>query len=149
MRKKRNDFDAVGAERMTDTELSKKLGSYQRTESIGILLGVILVITGCIMTFVYRNIIVICILVFAGVALFLLVAQPAQKKKKAHDAAAAGRLLPHGTDKSLRSGAEPATLPIDWAYRGGGKLSVALLSSGVYCDGLPRGRAQGAAVLCG
>ena len=45
MRKKRNDFDAVGAERMTDTELSKKLGSYQRTESIGILLGVILVIT--------------------------------------------------------------------------------------------------------
>ena len=34
MRKKRNDFDAVGAERMTDTELSKKLGSYQRTESI-------------------------------------------------------------------------------------------------------------------
>lgn len=64
MRKKRNDFDAVGAERMTDTELSKKLGSYQRTESIGILLGVILVITGCIMTFVYRNIIVICILVF-------------------------------------------------------------------------------------
>ena len=29
MRKKRNDFDAVGAERMTDTELSKKLGHYQ------------------------------------------------------------------------------------------------------------------------
>ena len=83
MGKKRNDFDIVGAERMTDAELSKKLGSYQRTESIGILLGVILVITGCIMMFVYRNIIVICILVFAGVALFLLVAQPAQKKKKA------------------------------------------------------------------
>ena len=43
MRKKRNDFDAVGAERMTDTELTKKLGSYQRMESIGILLGVKLV----------------------------------------------------------------------------------------------------------
>ena len=48
MRKKRNDFDAVGVERMTDAELSKKLGGYQRTESIGILLGVILVITACI-----------------------------------------------------------------------------------------------------
>ena len=36
MRKKRNDFDAVGAERMTDAELSKKLGSYQRTEDISI-----------------------------------------------------------------------------------------------------------------
>ena len=83
MRKKCNDFDAVGAERMTDTELSKKLGSYQRMESIGILLGVILVITGCIMMFVYRNIIVICILVFSGVALFLLVAKPAQTNKKA------------------------------------------------------------------
>ena len=34
MRKKCNDFDAVGVERMTDAELSKKLGSYQRTESI-------------------------------------------------------------------------------------------------------------------
>lgn len=30
MRKKRNDFDAVGAERMTDAELSKKLGGYTR-----------------------------------------------------------------------------------------------------------------------
>ena len=83
MRKKRNDFDAVGVERMTDAELSKKLGSYQRTESIGMLLGVLLVIAGCIMMFVYRNIAVICILVFAGVALFLLVAKPAQTKKKA------------------------------------------------------------------
>ena len=68
MGKKHNDFDTVGAERMTDEELSKKLGSYQRMESIGILLGVILVITGCIMMFVYRNIIVICILVFAAEA---------------------------------------------------------------------------------
>ena len=54
--------------KMTDAELSKKLGSYQRMESIGILLGVILVITGCIMMFVYRNIIVICLLVFSCVA---------------------------------------------------------------------------------
>ena len=83
MRKKRNDFDAVGVERMTDAELSKKLGSYQRTESIGMLLGILLVIAGCIMMFVYRNIAVICILVFTGVALFLLVAKPAQTKKKA------------------------------------------------------------------
>lgn len=30
MRKKRNDFDAVGVERMTDAELSKKLGGYCR-----------------------------------------------------------------------------------------------------------------------
>ena len=124
MRKKRNDFDAVGAERMTDTELSKKLGSYQRTESIGILLGVILVITGCIMTFVYRNIIVICILVFAGVALFLLVAQPAQKKKKALMQQQLGGFFRTELTKAFGPEPEPATLPIDWAYLEAAKLSV-------------------------
>ena len=41
---KKEKEPAVGTEKMTDAELSKKLGSYQRTESIGILLGVILVI---------------------------------------------------------------------------------------------------------
>lgn len=148
MRKKRNDFDAVGAERMTDTELSKKLGSYQRTESIGILLGVILVITGCIMTFVYRNIIVICILVFAGVALFLLVAQPAQKKKKALMQQQLGGFFRTELTKAFGPEPEPATLPIDWAYLEAAKLSVVSFTE-CNCDGLPRGRAQGAAVLCG
>ena len=83
MKTKKDKFEPIGTERMTDAELSKQLGSYQRTESIGMLLGVLLVIAGCIMMFVYRNIAVICILVFAGVALFLLVAKPAQTKKKA------------------------------------------------------------------
>ena len=55
MRKKRNDFDAVGVERMTDAELSKKLGGYQRTESISISLGVLLVIAGCISMFRCRG----------------------------------------------------------------------------------------------
>ena len=55
MRKKRNDFDAVGVERMTDAELSKKLGGYQRTESISISLGVLLVIAGCISMFIQHD----------------------------------------------------------------------------------------------
>ena len=83
MRKKRNDFDAVGVERMTDAELSKKLGGYQRTESIGISLGVLLVIAGCISMFIQHDPILVCALAFPGVALFLLVAKPAQTKKKA------------------------------------------------------------------
>ena len=57
MRKKRNDFDAVGVERMTDAELSKKLGGYQRTESIGMLLGILCVVSGCILMFVKRDIV--------------------------------------------------------------------------------------------
>ena len=70
-------------QQMSDAELSKKLGSYQKTESIGILLGVLLVIAGCVSMFIQRNVILVCALVFPGVALFLLVAKPAQTKKKA------------------------------------------------------------------
>ena len=124
MRKKRNDFDAVGIERMTDAELSKKLGSYQRMESISISLGVLLVIAGCIMMFVYRNIAVICILVFAGVALFLLVAKPAQTKKKALMQQQLGSFFRTELTKAFGPEPEPATLPIDRAYLKAANLSA-------------------------
>ena len=71
------------ADRMTDEQLSRQLGRYQATESIGILLGVLLVVAGCVTMFIRRDPLLICALVFPGVALFLLVAKPAQKKKKA------------------------------------------------------------------
>ena len=124
MRKKRNDFDAVGIERMTDAELSKKLGSYQRTDSISISLGVLLVIAGCIMMFADRNIAVICILVFAGVALFLLVAKPAQTKKKALMQQQLGSFFRTELTKAFGPEPEPATLPIDRAYLKATKLSA-------------------------
>ena len=82
MGKKRNDLDAVGVDRMTDAELSKKLGGYQRTESISISLGVLLVIAGCISMFIQRDPILVCALAFPGVALFLLVAKPPKRRKK-------------------------------------------------------------------
>ena len=122
MKKKLNNFDAVGAERMTDAQLSKKLGNYQRTESIGILLGVILVIAGCISMFIQRDPILVCALAFPGVALFLLVAQPAQKKKKALMQQQLGGFF--HTELTKAFGPEPATLPIDWAYLKTAKLST-------------------------
>ena len=124
MKTKKDKFEPVGAERMTDAELSKQLGSYQRTESIGMLLGVLLVIAGCIMMFVYRNIAVICILVFAGVALFLLVAKPAQTKKKALMQQQLGGFFRTELTKAFGPEPEPATLPIDWAYLEAAKLSA-------------------------
>ena len=124
MKTKKDKFEPVGAERMTDAELSKQLGSYQRTESIGMLLGVLLVIAGCIMMFVYRNIAVICILVFAGVALFLLVAKPAQTKKKALMQQQLGSFFRTELTKAFGPEPEPATLPIDWAYLAATKLSA-------------------------
>ena len=124
MKTKKDKFEPVGAERMTDAELSKQLGSYQRTESIGMLLGVLLVIAGCIMMFVYRNIAVICILVFAGVALFLLVAKPAQTKKKALMQQQLGGFFRTELTKAFGPEPEPATLPIDRAYLKAVKLSA-------------------------
>ena len=111
-------------EKLTDAQLSKKLGGYQRTESIGMLLGILCVVSGCILMFVKRDIILICVLVFVGVALFLLVAKPAQTKKKA--------LLQQQMGGYFRAeltrvfGIEPATpsLPIDWAYLEAAKLSA-------------------------
>ena len=124
MKTKKDKFEPVGAERMTDAELSKQLGSYQRTESIGMLLGILLVIAGCIMMFVYRNIAVICILVFAGVALFLLVAKPAQTKKKALMQQQLGGFFRTELTKAFGPEPEPATLPIDRAYLAATKLSA-------------------------
>ncbi len=111
-------------EKLTDAQLSKKLGSCQKVESIGMLLGILCVVSGCILMFVKRDIILICVLVFVGVALFLLVAKPAQTKKKA--------LLQQQMGGYFRAeltrvfGIEPATpsLPIDWAYLEAAKLTA-------------------------
>ena len=124
MKKKLNNFDAVGAERMTDAQLSKKLGNYQRTESIGILLGVILVIAGCISMFIQHDPILVCALAFPGVALFLLVAKPAQTKKKALMQQQLGGFFHTELTKVFGPEPEPTTLPIDWAYLEAAKLST-------------------------
>ena len=114
---------AIGMEKLTDAELSKKLGSYQRTESIGILLGVILVIAACITMFIRRDPFLICALAFPGVALFLLVAKPAQKKKKALMQQQLGSFFRTELTKAFGPEPEPATLPIDWGYLAAAKLS--------------------------
>ena len=107
---------ANGTEKMTDAELSKKLGSYQRRESIGILLGVILVIAGCVSAFVQHSAVVLAILFFAGVALILLVALPAQKKKKALMQQQLGGFFRTELTRAFGPESEPPMLPIDDAY---------------------------------
>ena len=111
-------------EKLTDAELSKKLGGYQRTESIGMLLGILCVVSGCILMFVKRDIILICVLVFVGVALFLLVAKPAQTKKKTLLQQQLGGYF--RAELTRMFGVEPAApaLPIDWAYLKAAKLSA-------------------------
>ena len=107
---------AKQADRMTDEQLSKQLGRYQATESIGILLGVLLVIAGCITMFIRRDPLLICAMVFPGVALFLLVAKPAQRKKKALMQEQLGGYF--RTELTRAFGPEPKTaeLPIDRTF---------------------------------
>ena len=114
--------ETVGAEKLTDAELSQKLGSYQEKESIGILLGAALVIAGCISMFIVRNILLVSALVFGGVALLLLLAVPAQKKKKALLQQQLGGFF--RTELTRIFGAEPETptLPIDYAFLRGADL---------------------------
>ena len=110
--------------RMTDEQLSKQLGRYQAIESIGILLGVLLVVAGCITMFIRRDPLLICAMVFPGVALFLLVAKPAQKKKKALLQEQLGGYF--RTELTRTFGPEPKVpeLPIDWGYLAAAKLST-------------------------
>ena len=111
-------------EKLTDAQLSKKLGSCQKAESIGMLLGILCVVSGCILMFVKRDIILICVLVFVGVALFLLVAKPAQTKKKALLQQQLGGYFRAELTKAFGPEPEPATLPIDWAYLEAAKLTA-------------------------
>ena len=111
-------------EKLTDAQLSKKLGSCQKAESIGMLLGILCVVSGCILMFVKRDIVLICVLVFVGVALFLLVAKPAQTKKKALLQQQLGGYF--RAELTRMFGVEPAApaLPIDRAYLKAAKLSA-------------------------
>ena len=111
-------------EKLTDAQLSKKLGSCQKAESIGMLLGILCVVSGRILMFVKRDIILICVLVFVGVALFLLVAKPAQTKKKALLQQQLGGYFRAELTRTF--GVEPAApaLPIDWAYLEAAKLTA-------------------------
>ena len=115
---------AKQADRMTDEQLSKQLGRYQAIESIGILLGVLLVAAGCITMFIRRDPLLICAMVFPGVALFLLVAKPAQKKKKALLQEQLGGYF--RTELTRAFGPEPKVpeLPIDWGYLAAARLST-------------------------
>lgn len=121
----RKNPDTQSAEKMTDEELSRRLGRYQKTESIGILLGILLVIAGCITMFIQRDVVLVSALVFPGVALLLLVAKSAQIKKKALMKQQLGDYF--RTELTRAFGPEPETpeLLIDQKYlKGIGLLSV-------------------------
>lgn len=87
MGKKRNDFDMVGAERMTEAELSKKLGHYQEMSIVWLWVGVVGTVSGIICFFAVQDMalkaILVTVLFFGGVCCAIFFGGGAQKKLKA------------------------------------------------------------------
>ena len=87
MGKKNNGFDASGVQRMTDAELSKKLGHYQKMSAAWLLVGVAGAVSGIIAFFAVqdtaRKAILVTVLFFGGVCCASLFGGGAQKKLKA------------------------------------------------------------------
>lgn len=101
---------------MSDDELSKILGRYQRMESLGILLGVLCIIVGAILAFIQHSLPLFAALFFVGVALLVFIGAVGQKKKKALIQQQLGGFFQEELEKAF--GPEPSTpvLPIDKAF---------------------------------
>ena len=77
-----NNKSVHQAEKLTDAELSKKLGRYQFIEALLSLLVIAPVIAG-IIALIFRNIAAAGILIFAGIAIGVILVGGIQKRKKA------------------------------------------------------------------
>ena len=132
MRKQRGDLGEAGVERMTDAELSKKLGRCQAIESISMLLGILLVVAGCVSAFVQHDVLILSVLVFSGVGLFLLLALPAQKKRKALIGQQLGGYFRGELDRVFGPESQKPDLPIDRPFlEAAGLLAIPWTECGV------------------
>ena len=116
MKKKISGPDSGKKVNMTDAELAKKLGHYQSIEGVGMLLGIVLVVAGCISAFIKHDVILLSVLTFTGVGLILLLALPAQKKKKALMHQQLGDYFSTELTKAFGPEPENVQLPIDDSY---------------------------------
>ena len=87
MKMKLNDLDAPGTTRMTDAELSKKLGHYQKMSVVWLWVAVAGAVSGTISFFVVQDtalkVILVTVLFFGGICCAFLFGGGAQKKLKA------------------------------------------------------------------
>lgn len=83
---KRSGLDAPGTRRMTDAELSKRLGRYQKMSTVWLLVGVAGAVSGTISFFVVHDMalkaILVTVLFFGGVCCAIFFGGGAQKKLK-------------------------------------------------------------------
>lgn len=71
----------AGAEKMSDAELSRRLGTYQTIERIGTVLGLILIAAGGVIAIVEHNLWIFAGLFFAGVIVLVFISFVVNTKK--------------------------------------------------------------------
>ena len=104
------------AEIMSDARLSKLLGRCQKTESIGIISGVLLIAAGVIYVLISRDTLIFSAILLVGLACIFLIARTAQKKKKALIDSRLGGFFASELKKAFGENHVPPTLPIDASF---------------------------------
>ena len=107
-----NNKSVHQSEKLTDAELSKKLGQYQFIEALFSLLVIALVIAG-ITALIFRNITAAGILIFAGIAIGVILVGGIQKKKKAFLQLQMGDFFTEEFEKKFGKETDDASLKID------------------------------------
>ncbi len=102
--------------KMSDAELSKKLGSYQTLERIGQIIGLILIAAGTAMAFIKHDLWLFAGLFFAGVIVMVIVFVVINTKKNVLLNLQLGDFFHAELKSAFGPGTAEPTMPVDKAY---------------------------------
>ncbi len=106
----------AGLEKMSDAELSKKLGGYQTLERLGQIIGLILVAAGAAVAFIKHDLWLFAGLFFAGVIVIVIVCTVINAKKNALLNLNLGDFFHTELMSAFGPGTAAPTMPINMAY---------------------------------
>ena len=108
--------------KMSDAELSKRLGRYQTIERIGTVLGLILIVAGGIIALVQHNLWIFAGLFFAGVIVLVIISFVVNTKKNVLLNLQLGDFFHEQLQSAFGPGTAEPTMPINVSYLKGAEL---------------------------
>lgn len=108
--------------KMSDAELSKRLGRYQTIERIGTVLGLILIVAGGIIALVQHNLWIFAGLFFAGVIVLVIISFVVNTKKNVLLNLQLGDFFHAKLKSAFGPGTAEPTMPINVSYLKGAEL---------------------------
>ncbi len=106
----------AGLKKMSDAELSKKLGIYQTLERVGQIIGLILVAAGAAVAFIKHDLWLFAGLFFAGVIVIVIVCTVINAKKNVLLNLQLGDFFHSELKSAFGPGTAQPTMPINMAY---------------------------------